>query len=58
MLSSSCPTLAPADAAPREAELSTPGASQGYIINAENIGKSSDELVAMWNEAHPDDPVE
>jgi len=58
LLSSSCLTLAPADAAPREAELSTPGASQGYIINAENIGENSDDLAAMWNEAHPDDPVE
>ena len=38
--------------------LSAPGAFRGRIINAENIGKSSDELVAMWNEAHPDDPVE
>ena len=28
------------------------------IINKENIGKSADELVALWNESHPDDPVE
>ncbi len=29
----------------------------GTIINKENIGKSTDDLVAQWNEAHPDDPV-
>ncbi len=29
----------------------------GEIINKENIGKSTEELIAMWNEAHPDDPV-
>jgi hypothetical protein len=33
-------------------------AFRGRITNAENIGKTSDELVAMWNEAHPDDLVE
>jgi hypothetical protein len=33
-------------------------AFRGRIANAENIGKTSDELVEMWNEAHPDDPVE
>ncbi len=27
------------------------------IINKDSIGKSSDELVAMWNAAHPEDPV-
>ena len=31
---------------------------RGEWRNAENIGKSTDELVALWNEAHPDDPVE
>lgn len=41
------PTLAPADAAPRVAELSAPGAFRGCIINAGNIGKSNDDLVAM-----------
>ncbi|MEW5828924.1 MAG: hypothetical protein AB1846_08565 [Chloroflexota bacterium] len=28
------------------------------IINKDSIGKSADELVAMWNAAHPEDPVE
>ena len=30
----------------------------GKILNKENIGKSMDELVALWDEAHPEDPVE
>ncbi len=29
----------------------------GEVVNRENIGKTSDELVAMWNEEHSDDPV-
>ena len=38
--------------------LNAPGAFRGCIINAQNIDKSSHELVAMWNEVQPDDPVE
>ena len=38
--------------------LNTPGEFRGEIENRSNIGKTSDELVAMWNEEHPDDPVE
>ena len=34
------------------------GEFKGDITGRENIAKSSDELVAMWNAAHPDDPVE
>ena len=26
-------------------------------MNAENIGKSEAEMVAIWNEAHPEDPI-
>ncbi len=33
------------------------GAFRGTIRNAENIGKSSDDLVARWDVEHPDDPV-
>lgn len=29
----------------------------GTIRYRENIGKSTDDLVALWNKAHPDDPV-
>jgi hypothetical protein len=35
-----------------------PGAFQGTIINAENIGKTSSELADMWDADHPGDPVE
>lgn len=33
------------------------GTFSGTILNRENIGKTSDELVAMWNAEHADDPV-
>ena len=38
-------------------ELNKPNTFTGTITNRENIGKTSEELVAMWNEAHPEDPV-
>ena len=34
------------------------GAFRGDLINAENIGKTGDDLVAQWDVEHPDDPVE
>ena len=37
--------------------LNMPGTFSGTILNRENIGKSADELVAMWNEAYPEDQV-
>ena len=37
--------------------LNLPGIFKGKIINRENIGKSGEELVSMWNEAYPEDPV-
>jgi hypothetical protein len=37
--------------------LNVPGIFTGKIINRENLGKTGDELVAMWNEEHPEDPV-
>jgi hypothetical protein len=27
-------------------------------LHAENVGKTANDLVALWNQAHPDDPVE
>ncbi|MCP4610085.1 MAG: hypothetical protein GY845_15360 [Planctomycetes bacterium] len=33
------------------------GAFRGHIVNAENIGKTSDDLVERWNKEHPDDPI-
>ena len=32
-------------------------AGGGHLTNADNIGKTSADLVALWNEDHPDDPV-
>ncbi len=29
----------------------------GTIMNRKNIGQAADELVALWNETHPNDPV-
>ena len=37
--------------------LNMPGTFSGTIINKENIGKTSDELIAKWNEDHADDLV-
>lgn len=37
--------------------LNVPGTFSGTIINRENIGKSSDDLVGMWNKEHADDPI-
>ena len=37
--------------------LNDAGAFTGNIKNRENIGKTADELVALWNEQHPEDPV-
>ena len=31
---------------------------RGTWRNAANIGKSEAEIVSMWNETHPDDPIE
>ena len=31
---------------------------RGKWVNAENIGKTEDEIFALWNTDHPDDPVE
>ena len=37
--------------------LNTPGKFKGTILNRENIGKTPDEIVTIWNEEHPEDPV-
>jgi len=39
------------------AALNAPGALNGKLINAENVGKTAEELAQQWNAAHPDDPV-
>ena len=38
--------------------LSVRGSFTGTIINRENIGKTSEELVTKWNETYPDDQVQ
>ncbi len=38
--------------------LNAPDAFRGRLRNRQNIGKTSGELVAQWNQDHPDDPVE
>jgi hypothetical protein len=37
--------------------LNTPGIFSGTVLNNENIGKTSEELVTLWNSANPDDPI-
>ncbi len=37
--------------------LNAPGAFQGEILQRENIGKTSADLVTQWNADHPDDPI-
>jgi len=34
------------------------GSFSGKIQNKKNIGKTSAEILALWNSEHPDDPVE
>jgi len=37
--------------------LNVTGIFTGNIVNRENIGKTGEQLVVMWNEANPGDPV-
>ena len=37
--------------------LNVPGTFTGKVINRENIGKTSQELVQMWNENNPEDQI-
>ncbi len=37
--------------------LNVPSAFTGNVKNRENVGKSSAEMKAMWNEEHPADPI-
>ena len=37
--------------------LNVPGTFTGRIINRENIGKTANELVEIWNSKYPDDLV-
>lgn len=40
-----------------KAEMKVPGWFQGDIYNRDMIGKSVDDLIARWNDEHPDDPI-
>jgi hypothetical protein len=31
---------------------------RGRWRNAENIGKGEEEMIALWNSAHPADPID
>jgi hypothetical protein len=37
--------------------MNAPGDFEGEIENRENVGKTSDDLVAQWDVDHPGDPV-
>ena len=39
-------------------QLNDPTKFHAKILNKSNIGRSSEELIALWNADHPDDPVE
>ena len=39
------------------AALNVPGAFTGKVNNNTNIGKSTDEIVQLWNENHPEDMI-
>lgn len=37
--------------------LNAEGAFSGKLTNAENVGKTSEELAALWNKDHPTDLI-
>jgi len=37
--------------------LNVPGVFSGTIVNRENIGRTSEELIQKWNQDNPEDPV-
>jgi len=39
-------------------ELNKQGAFRGEILRREHIGKKRIDLETLWNEAHPDDPID
>ena len=38
--------------------LNTPGAFSGEILHRDNIGKTAEQLIALWDQDNPTDPVE
>ena len=41
-----------------QSALSDPAQFEGDLLRAENIDLDTAAIIALWNEAHPDDPVE
>ncbi|MGD8814276.1 MAG: hypothetical protein PVI78_07340 [Anaerolineales bacterium] len=39
-------------------EVNKEGAFTGEVVNRANIGLTQNDLIALWNADHPDDPVE
>jgi nucleoid DNA-binding protein len=37
--------------------LNVQGAFSGSVLNSANIGMTMEEMIARWNEEHPDDPI-
>lgn len=37
--------------------LNVPGSFTGKVNNNANIGKTTDEIISMWNEEHPEDLI-
>ena len=37
--------------------LNAKGAFRGRLRNKKNIGRTAEEIVALWNREHPDEPV-
>lgn len=38
--------------------INIPGTFSGTVLNREHIGKTAEQLIVLWNEEHPDDPVD
>jgi hypothetical protein len=38
--------------------LNVPGSFSGRVSNSANIGKTTEEIVELWNETNPDDLIE
>jgi hypothetical protein len=39
------------------AALNVPGAFTGKVNNSGNVGKTTEEIVSIWNEEHPTDII-
>ena len=38
-------------------QVNLPGVYSGDVLNGENIGLQQDDLIALWDKEHPEDPV-